>query len=413
MTGGTVPRIDNMGGGWLEVTGGAVGSDTLSGYAINNAQSGRTVISGNTEITTASPNGAVYIGADAYLYLYGGIVSSLAAVNGDSAAKAIVVYEGDGSKSAGRLEMCGSPAVDGTISLSVRDGFPIKISAGDGYVFNPPRNEIYRVAISASDSGVVVENGAGFFYNFALDVAGNAGLKLAVDANDLVAAKKTCNISFSLNGSLGNPSPPDDILVVKGGTVSDKLKPSTDEYISRSGYYNDGKWYVRTGISADGDQMSTPFRFSDEGGGASVDADMVLTLFWTDIRAIAIRESTRDIPVVRNAETAAITPIVSSSGSLTAGPSPVSGSVGAVNFFRSGTPISNGKLFIYDASGNIVTTVIVNDRSGISSRRSVASWKINDDSVRPVANGTYVARGVVTTKAGKTERVSVLINVQK
>jgi len=408
-SGNLCSRIVNN-GGTVTIAGGTITADT--GYAVVN-NGGRVVISGDAEITAASPNGAVYIGPNGYLYLYGGTVSSIAAVNGDSAAKAIVAYAGDSRDTAGRIEMCGFPAVDGIISLPGGDESPIRITIGDGYVFDPPKNEIYRIEMPAFDGGSVVENGAGFIHSFALDPVGNAGLKLAIDGNDVVAAKKTCNISFSLNGSLGNMQPPDDILVIKGGTIGGSARPSTEEYISATGYYNDSKWYIRTGISADGDQMSTSFRFSDENGGSSVEKDEVLTLFWTDRRAISVLESTRDLPVARNTETVAIAPVAAASGSLTAGPSPVSGSSGAVNFYRSGAALKSGKLFIYDASGNMIAKVAVNDPTGNTGRRSVAKWNLQDAKGRQATEGTYVARGVITTKAGKIERVSILISVQR
>ncbi|MDR2693932.1 MAG: hypothetical protein LBB74_06925 [Chitinispirillales bacterium] len=460
VAGGIVLRIHNAGSGSLYVVGGAVGSDTLNGYAIMNAASSGTVsisgdatiasadisvsggtvvsngaleitggtitandgyavvtngaegavISGDAMITTEGPDGAVYIGPNAYLYLYGGTVASLAV---DNRAKAIDAYHGGNSGFAGRLEMCGSPAVNGMISLPGRDGFPIKISTGNGYIFNPPRNEIYRVAMSASDSGVAVKNGAGFFYNFALDTAGNAGLKLAVNGNDIVAAGRTWKVAFSLNGSLSNTRRPDSMLVIRGGTIGDLAEPPTDDYISKDGFYNDGMWYIRTEISADGDKMNQQFIFGVGDDGTPVGKDEVLTLNWTNVSAISILESTRDLPPSRNSETAAIAPVVAVSGSFTAGPSPVSSSSGAVNFYRSGVALKSGKLFIYDASGNMVTTVIVNDNHGNTNRRPVARWNLQDAKGRKAAEGTYVARGVVTAKTGKTERVSVLINVRK
>jgi len=456
VAGGTVPRINNVEGGLLKITGGVIGSDTLSGYAVDNAEgcevyisgdaaivsantsvnggtiinkglldisggaiaakgsgyalvtSGAqgTVVSGNANITAANRNGAVYIGADGRLRLYGGTISSV-----DSTAKAIEVYVGDSKSAAGRLEMCGSPTVVGVISLPGGEEPYIKVITDSGYVFNP-NGKNYRVSAQTLDGDVIVEDGAAFFHNFTLDAIGNKKLLLAVDGNDIVSAKTTCNVAFNINGSLSNLYPPATITVIRDGTIGILAKPSTEGYVSRYGYLNDGEWYNCIAVLDEGNMMSpSPFSFSGNGGGTRVTENMTLTLRWTG--EISVLESNRDLPAARPTETAVITPISAAPVSLTAGPNPISRSLGAVNFFHSGVPLRNGKLFIYDASGNIVTTVVINDPSNSTGKRIVSSWKINDIGERQIADGTYAARGVITTKAGKTEKISILINVQR
>jgi len=460
ISGGTVPMISNWGES-LKITGGTIGSDTLKGYAVYNygycvtyisgdasiisantevnggtiesyglleitggtiTAKGNgyalvtdgdqgTVISGNTNITTASRNGAVYIGANGYLRLYGGTISSDAALNGDSTVKAIVAAVNGKSGAVGRLEMYGSPTVNGTISLPGGKDSQIKIRVDSGYVFNP-RDRRYRISMQTLDGDVVVENGAGFLSNFALDAIGNKNLNLAVSGNDIVSAVNTCNVSFSSKGSLDNLDSPKTIRVVTGGTIGTAAMPSPEEYISKDGYYNDGYWYIRTFV-LDGIDVTNGeiFVFGVGGDATKVSKNETLMLQWTD--RISVLESNREIPAARNPETAAIAPVAAASGGLTVGPNPVSRSAVAVNFFRSGVALKTGKLFIYDASGNMVTTVLINDPSNSTGRRIVASWKINDANNRQIANGTYAARGVITTKTGKTERISILINVQR
>jgi len=419
--GGNVPYINNENGGSLRIAGGIIGSDTLRGYAVKNDKNGEVFISDSAKIVSAdtSKDGGTIIN-NGFLEMYDGLIlnadssigSAYIAVNMEGMP--IGANDSAGYGTSGGLVLDGTPIIDGIISLPKGGNSIIRVKADNGYSFDP-KYETYSIVGSFNDGGVVVENGAGFMSSFEVDITDNAGLKIAVNNNNVVAAKNVCNVAFSLNGSLSNTPPPDTIKVIKGGRIGDLAKPkvSMENYVSKDGYKNDGKWYVSTETSNDGDKMNVPFKFNKDGDGTIVKKDEVLTLFWTNEKAISVLESTRDIPVARPPESAAIVPVVSSSGSLTAGPSPVSKSSGSVSFFRSGAALKNGKLFIYDASGKIITTLIVNDPSGGANRRPVAKWNLQDAKNRKVAEGTYVARGVITTKAGKTERVSVLLNVRE
>jgi hypothetical protein len=414
-------------GAALTITGGTI--TVKDKYAVYISGAGGAEISGDAEITTPSSNGAVYIGPNGYLYLYGGKVSSLAAVDGIAAAKAIEAYRGNQYSTSGRLEMCGNPIVNGIISLPGGDDYPMRITPGGKYRFDPD-TLIYRIAMPARDGGVAVENGAGFIHNFVLDTAGNAGLNLAVNGDNIVTAKSIREVSFSVNGSNKSTSEvsfsvngskdgssPASIPVMTGGTIGESAKPPMNNYaLEKNGYIyeNDGKWYLQK--MYDGvEHADNEFGFGGDNKGTHVFENLTLTLSWTGkIIMVSVLESTRDLPLVRPSESAAVSPVVSSSGTITAGPSPAAISAGgAVNFFRSGAALKEGKLFIYDASGNVVTKIILNDNYGAAGRRSVAKWDLRDAKGRQVAEGTYVARGVVTAKAGKRERVSVLINVQR
>jgi len=105
---------------------------------------------------------------------------------------------------------------------------------------------------------------------------------------------------------------------------------------------------------------------------------------------------------------------------FTAGPNPVAKSVGEVNFFHAGTPLTgaHGTLTIFDAQGNVVNRINI-DESRLSktsvfgmSRRNIGSWDLRDAKGRPVAAGTYLVRGTLTTPNGKKERISIILGVR-
>jgi len=423
----------------LDITGGTI-SAIGKGHAVYMRYSVAR-ISGNSEISNKDPNASavyiqytasvamydgtvtslsnnpntpvIYVGPRTFLYLYGGTVTSMAA-NSNNMAVAVRVFEG-GRDGYGRIELGGSPIVNGLITWLEVNDYPIMVCTNKEYELKST-DKPYRVLVNnnITDDIVVVKNGAGVSQNFELKTTNAMGLKFAVNGDDLIATASTFIVTFSTNGAMGNPEPPKPIKVKRGGTIGEVGMPSTYGYISKDGYYNDSVWYIRTGISTiDGsDQFNVPFRFGVGDNGTPVEKDEILTLRWTNNRAIsAVLESSRDLPASRNTESAAVAPVAAVPGSLTAGPVP---SAGVVTFFRSGPALKDGKLFIYDASGNMAATVPVSDPSGGAAvRRPVAKWDLQDAKGREAANGTYVARGVITTKAGKTERVSVLINVQR
>ena len=95
-----------------------------------------------------------------------------------------------------------------------------------------------------------------------------------------------------------------------------------------------------------------------------------------------------------------------------------------VNFFWQGNRIQNATLTIYDASGNAINRIKINDTAnrtdamhGVStmpdqSRRIVGFWDLTDGKGRLVSEGTYLVRGVVTVFDGKRERVSLMVGVK-
>jgi hypothetical protein len=131
-------------------------------------------------------------------------------------------------------------------------------------------------------------------------------------------------------------------------------------------------------------------------------------------QSTSIATPDREIPQTNTSEEATIiVPINAQNGELTAGPNPVDKQSGAISFFWRGKRIKSSTLTIFDASGNLIKKVRVNDKSaGDLARREVGSWDLTDRRGRPVSDGTYLVRGTVVTLDGKRERVSVVVGVR-
>jgi uncharacterized repeat protein (TIGR02543 family) len=82
------------------------------------------------------------------------------------------------------------------------------------------------------------------------------------------------SVSFTLDGGTGTP-PASIADVLSGSTLSEAQKPPTSGF-TRSGYANDGKWYVRT---ASGPYVYTEFVFGEDG--TEVTSNVTLYLKWT------------------------------------------------------------------------------------------------------------------------------------
>jgi hypothetical protein len=144
---------------------------------------------------------------------------------------------------------------------------------------------------------------------------------------------------------------------------------------------------------------------------------------------VSVQESAREIPITPKVEEASVVPsVVINAGGIVAGPNPVSRQSGGVNFFWDGGTLNNGKLSIYDASGNLVKRVSVNDRradrprspanaesttiTNTQNKRLIGTWDLRDRRGRMVSEGTYLVKGVVTLSNGKKERVSLILGVR-
>jgi flagellar hook assembly protein FlgD len=99
---------------------------------------------------------------------------------------------------------------------------------------------------------------------------------------------------------------------------------------------------------------------------------------------------------------------------FTAGPNPVAKSSEVVNFYRAGKRVDNVTLTIFDATGNVVNKIRINDDrpDDDQSRRIIGTWDLTDARGRLVSKGAYLVRGVITTSDGKRERVSLTVGVR-
>jgi hypothetical protein len=105
-------------------------------------------------------------------------------------------------------------------------------------------------------------------------------------------------------------------------------------------------------------------------------------------------------------------PAAITAGEFTAGPNPVAKTNNMVGFYRQGRRVE-GTLTIYDATGNAIKNINLDDRIiGNQSRRLVGSWDLKDGKARPVSKGTYLVRGVIKTSDGGTEKVSLVIGIR-
>jgi hypothetical protein len=119
-------------------------------------------------------------------------------------------------------------------------------------------------------------------------------------------------------------------------------------------------------------------------------------------------------PAVRpHEEATVIAPVNQLTGEFTAGPNPAERQFGIVNFYRQGKRVAACDLRIYDAIGNVVNKVTINDNAiGSQSKRHVGSWNLKDAKGKLVVEGTYLIRGMVKTSDGKGEKVSLILGVR-
>ncbi|MDR2694492.1 MAG: hypothetical protein LBB74_09815 [Chitinispirillales bacterium] len=110
---------------------------------------------------------------------------------------------------------------------------------------------------------------------------------------------------------------------------------------------------------------------------------------------------------------AAVSPVTALTAEFTTGPNPVARRSGGVNFFRTGNGIRNATFYVYDASGDVVRKISVNGRAvGHLGKRTVGAWDLRDSRGRLVPDGSYAIKGVLVTKDGKKETVSLVLGVK-
>jgi len=109
---------------------------------------------------------------------------------------------------------------------------------------------------------------------------------------------------------------------------------------------------------------------------------------------------------------AAIAPVSAQSNSFSVGPIPASKSKGGVKFFWQGKAVAGGSLFIYDALGNTVKNIRINEISASNpSKRTIGAWDLTDAKSRRVKTGSYFVKGKVIVQNGSVANVSSIIVV--
>jgi len=88
-------------------------------------------------------------------------------------------------------------------------------------------------------------------------------------------------------------------------------------------------------------------------------------------------------------------------------------STGIVYFYRHGKRIEPSTLRVFDSQGRLLKRISISDR-GQDSRdgRTVGSWDLTDMNNRLVRYGTYKAAGTIETRDGRSEEISLTIDVR-
>ncbi|GBU21991.1 hypothetical protein R80B4_01893 [Fibrobacteres bacterium R8-0-B4] len=131
-------------------------------------------------------------------------------------------------------------------------------------------------------------------------------------------------------------------------------------------------------------------------------------------KRLSVLSPGRDAPAAGSGgPAAAVIPVGASGLELAAGPNPAV--TPPVQFFLTGKRVKSATLYVYDALGNLVNTVKIEDTDGTpyaQERRLVGSWDLTNAKGRRVAEGTYSVRGAITTVDGKREKAAISVNVR-
>ncbi|MDR3012158.1 MAG: M6 family metalloprotease domain-containing protein [Chitinispirillales bacterium] len=248
------------------------------------------------------------------------------------------------------------------------------------------------------------------------DINGGVVAGIGANINAVVSASRDLNSGDdpSSNNALiivWNKPAGDGPFVYAEGSSSDlTISPSDDAVAS---------W------SFAGDILGISYVYGDNEGFIAIDVMMGI------VSILASDRTVPDVDVVD--DVAIINPANRLTAQFTAGPNPVSRTSGTVNFFWQGGWIDDAVLTIFDASGNVVNRIEIADArtdlpygdinrlkpalttvspTSTDSRRSVGSWDLTDRNNRPISEGTYLVRGMITTSNGARERVSMILGVR-
>jgi hypothetical protein len=175
-----------------------------------------------------------------------------------------------------------------------------------------------------------------------------------------------------------------------------------------------GKFSAKSNVFSGVDVASANLYVPAGSVGAYNNADV-----WKDFGSIHELQSTsvayndRVIPAAKPSEEAVvIAPAVILGGEFTAGPNPVGRTSGGIAFFWQGRRVS-GTLAVYDAAGNVIKKITINDNAlNNLARRKVGAWDLTDRKGRPAPEGTYLVKGALKTSDRKNEKVSHIVSVR-
>jgi len=140
--------------------------------------------------------------------------------------------------------------------------------------------------------------------------------------------------------------------------------------------------------------------------------DITVTAEFDTVR-VSVKSPDRVIPNTRlTDETAQIQPVKAIPAGLTAGPNPVSRQNGKVNLYWHGAEIAKGTLRVFDANGNFVSKIIINNiNNNAAGKHPIAVWTLTTAKGNPVGAGTYLIKGTLSTKNGKRETVALILSL--
>jgi len=365
------------------------------------------------------------------IYIYAGTVSI---TDGTVSSTGYAVYT---TSATARTILGGDPAITGRIYA-----YPDNLSAISGEAtgnFAPAADRFYMLDFPVAQyavNKVVVMYGRAFIKNFALY---NANFALNTQGQHLAMEPSAAKARFYTGGGADTSSVA--IGVLENGKLY--MAPPAED-ILRKGYANDGQWYTDSefttplAIGDDGLTVTEDLAFylkwaivtytiEYDLGGGSVEAgnpasytvesagitlknpskagytfvgwtdsvgavpqktvsiltgsagDKIYTANWTEGISVASHE--RVIPTGNRPEgAAAAAPVKRLAAGLTAGPTAAPKHSDGVFFFRRGPRVENSELYVYDALGNAVAKIAINDDAalGATGGRVVGLWDLKD-----------------------------------
>jgi len=463
----SVYAVTNRSNGSITVTGGTV-SATNPGIAIYNNSTGTIRISGNALVTSALGVAAISLrnigtATTARLIIEGGTVQNSSG-NGDAIRN---LSAGAVDISGGTVMARGGYAINrsGTGAINLTNGLIFAHGTSVNDVISGTYNPIVTAAV------VAWNRAAGNTEYTALDntdISVFHGTTAVWDNQDNISGIAYANSSMR-TGFLAL----DDITVTDSDIPPPRVNAATpaittqpqnvsvkvgDEHnLTAAANVTDGgilsyQWFTKMGESTlDGGEIipgatSASYTIPSSAAGtyyyyvtvtntnSSVDGNKTATTA-SDVATVIVEVTTtvlspgHVIPPNNGDDVGIVVSVNGSRHILTAGPNPVGKSSGEVKFFVGATaPVARGSLTIYDASGNVVNKIRIddNDRRGVArnartmpvsaesveSRRVVGLWNLTDTKGRTVSEGTYLVRGTITTVGGKKERVSLMVGVR-